>query len=87
MMQLLSRAANGLSAAVRLAEKGKKVRVLEAETAMGGAARSGQLTLPGYIHDFGSAILAISVHFEDAASFATRFALDSFAPGISPSPR
>src|SRR5271155_341861 len=52
---------NGLAAAIRLAEKGKKVRVLEAESQIGGAARSGQLTLPGYIHDLGSAIHPLAI--------------------------
>lgn len=56
---------NGLAAAIRLAERGKKVCVLEAEAQIGGAARSGQLTIPGFIHDYGSAIhpLAISSPF------------------------
>jgi phytoene dehydrogenase-like protein len=47
---------NGLSAALHLAQNGKKVRIIEAEGEIGGAARSGELTLPGFIHDLGSAV-------------------------------
>jgi phytoene dehydrogenase-like protein len=47
---------NGLAAAVELARNGRSVAILEAEDAIGGGTRSGELTLPGYIHDVGSAI-------------------------------
>ena len=47
---------NGLAAAIKLAQAGRSVRVLEAETTIGGGARSGELTLPGFVHDLGSAI-------------------------------
>ncbi len=47
---------NGLAAAITLAQAGKRVRVIEAETTLGGGARSGELTLPGFVHDLGSAI-------------------------------
>src|SRR5215210_1455478 len=47
---------NGLAAAVELARNGRSVVVLEAEDTIGGATRSAELTLPGYIHDIGSAI-------------------------------
>ena len=52
---------NGLSAAIRLAQKGKSVCVLEAEAQIGGAARSGELTLPGFVHDLGSAIHPLAI--------------------------
>src|ERR1700719_3162090 len=47
---------NGLSAAIVLAQAGMQVDVLEAEPTPGGAARTLELTLPGFRHDFGSAI-------------------------------
>ena len=47
---------NGLAAAVELARAGRSVAVVEAEGVIGGGTRSAELTLPGYIHDFGSAI-------------------------------
>ena len=47
---------NGLAAALKLAQSGRSVRVLEAEAIIGGGARSGELTLPGFVHDLGSAI-------------------------------
>ena len=47
---------NGLAAAVELARNGRSVVVLEAEETVGGGARSAELTLPGFVHDVGSAI-------------------------------
>src|SRR5271167_4425082 len=48
--------ANGLAAAIVLAQAGLQVDVFEAEPTAGGAARSLELTLPGFLHDFGSAV-------------------------------
>ncbi len=42
---------NGLSAAIRLAESGRSVLVLEAEDRPGGAVKTDALTLPGFRHD------------------------------------
>jgi phytoene dehydrogenase-like protein len=42
---------NGLVAANLLADHGWAVEVLEAEPDPGGAVRSGELTLPGFVHD------------------------------------
>jgi phytoene dehydrogenase-like protein len=47
---------NGLSAAIVLAQAGLQVEVFETERIPGGATRSMELTLPGFIHDFGSAV-------------------------------
>jgi phytoene dehydrogenase-like protein len=50
---------NGLAAAIVLAQAGLQVDVLEAESTPGGAARTLELTLPGYWHDFGSAVFPL----------------------------
>lgn len=47
---------NGLAAAVELARGGRSVAVLEAEETVGGGTRSAEITLPGFVHDLGSAI-------------------------------
>lgn len=47
---------NGLSAAIALAQAGVPVEVFEAEEIPGGGARTLPLTLPGFKHDFGSAV-------------------------------
>ena len=47
---------NGLAAAIRLAEAGRPVTVLEAADRPGGAVRTEQLTLPGFRHDTFSSV-------------------------------
>jgi len=52
---------NGLAAAIVLAQAGLQVDVFEAEPQPGGAARTLPLTLPGFLHDFGSAVHPMAV--------------------------
>ena len=52
---------NGLAAAVRLAEAGLDVTVLEANDRIGGGASSAELTVPGVIHDLGSGFHPLGV--------------------------
>jgi phytoene dehydrogenase-like protein len=52
---------NGLAAAIVLAQAGLDVDVFEAEPVPGGAARTLELTLPGFRHDFGSAVLPLGI--------------------------
>jgi phytoene dehydrogenase-like protein len=47
---------NGLTAAIVMAQAGRRVTVYEAEPSIGGGARSAELTLPGFVHDICSAI-------------------------------
>jgi phytoene dehydrogenase-like protein len=52
---------NGLSAAIRLAQVGWSVVVLEAAATPGGGVRSQELTLPGYVHDVCSSVYPLTV--------------------------
>lgn len=52
---------NGLAAAVELARVGLEVRVLERADAVGGGARTEELTLPGFTHDVCSAVHPLAV--------------------------
>jgi phytoene dehydrogenase-like protein len=47
---------NGLAAAIVMAQAGRSVLVREANEAIGGGARSAELTLPGFLHDPFSAV-------------------------------
>lgn len=52
---------NGLVAANHLADRGWSVTVLEAQDEPGGAVRSGELTLPGFVHDRFSAFYPLAI--------------------------
>lgn len=52
---------NGLAAAIVLAQAGLQVEVFEAQPQPGGGARTLPLTLPGFQHDFGSAVHPMAV--------------------------
>jgi phytoene dehydrogenase-like protein len=52
---------NGLAAAIVLAQSGLQVEVFEAQAVAGGGARTMELTLPGFLHDFGSAVHPLGV--------------------------
>jgi phytoene dehydrogenase-like protein len=51
---------NGLAAAIRLAEAGRSVQLLEAADVPGGAVRTEELTLPGFRHDTFSSVYPAS---------------------------
>lgn len=63
---------NGLAAAIVLAEAGWDVRVYETAEVVGGGVRSAELTLPGFVHDIGSAIHPLTL----ASPFFSRLPLD-----------
>src|ERR1700691_884361 len=52
---------NGLSAAIELARAGLSVLVREANESIGGGVRSLELTLPGFLHDVGSAVHPLAI--------------------------
>jgi phytoene dehydrogenase-like protein len=52
---------NGLAAAIVLAQAGLDVTIYEAKSTLGGACRTLDLTLPGFHHDFGSAVHPMAV--------------------------
>jgi phytoene dehydrogenase-like protein len=69
---------NGLAAAIRLAEAGWSVCLVEANDDLGGAARTLESTLPGFKHDFGAAFFPLvapspSIIGRDLAPYGLRF--------------
>lgn len=52
---------NGLAAAITLAQAGLTVQLREAAEWVGGACRTAELTLPGFWHDRGAAIMPLAV--------------------------
>ncbi|MDQ4055441.1 MAG: NAD(P)-binding protein, partial [Actinomycetota bacterium] len=52
---------NGLLGALTLAGTGRRVLLVEAADRIGGALRSEQLTLPGFVHDVGASVLPLAL--------------------------
>lgn len=52
---------NGLAAAITIARAGRSVAVFEAKDTVGGSTRSGELTLPGFVHDLCSAVHPLGI--------------------------
>ncbi|HKU26656.1 MAG TPA: NAD(P)/FAD-dependent oxidoreductase [Candidatus Sulfotelmatobacter sp.] len=68
---------NGLAAAIVLAQAGLRTEVFEAQPIAGGGARTMQLTLPGFLHDFGSAVHPLGIGSPFFSSLPLRdFGLD-----------
>lgn len=65
---------NGLSAAIRLAQAGCSVLVVEARDTVGGGVRSANLTLPGFIHDPCAAVFPLTM----ASPFLSSLPLGTF---------
>jgi phytoene dehydrogenase-like protein len=65
---------NGLSAAITLARAGVATTVFEAAETVGGAARTAELTLPGFRHDVGSSAYPLGV----ASPFFRELPLEQF---------
>jgi phytoene dehydrogenase-like protein len=65
---------NGLSAAVRMAQAGKSVLVIEGHDLPGGGTRTTEVTLPGFQHDVCSAIHPMGI----ASPFLRTLPLESF---------
>lgn len=74
---------NGLTAAITLAQAGRRVTVFEAEQSIGGGSRSAELTLPGFIHDICSAIHPLGAGSPVFTSFPLeRYGLEWVHPAV-----
>lgn len=65
---------NGLAAAIRLAQAGWSVTVLESAPTPGGGVRSAELTLPGFVHDICSSVYPLTV----ASPFLSALPLENY---------
>ena len=74
---------NGLAAGVALARAGYTVTVLEASSTVGGGVRTGELTLPGFRHDVGSAVHPAALSSPFFQAFRLRHRIDWVTPEIS----
>lgn len=71
---------NGLAAAVTLARAGLTVEVFERASTVGGGARTAETTLPGFLHDLGSAVHPMAI----ASPFFREFELTSRIAFVTP---
>ncbi|MDT0684954.1 phytoene desaturase family protein [Autumnicola psychrophila] len=58
---IIGSGSNGLAAAIHLQQKGLKTAIFEQASSPGGSTRTEEVTLPGFKHDIGSAILPMGV--------------------------
>ena len=74
---------NGLAAAITLAHAGCSVLVYEANSTIGGGARSAELNLPGFLHDVCSAAIRSRLARRFSKRFRwSRFGLEWVEPEI-----
>jgi phytoene dehydrogenase-like protein len=72
---------NGLAAAITLAQRGLSVHVIEAADEVGGACRTAELTLPGFLHDVGASVLPFATSSRFFRDFpASRYGLEVIHP-------
>lgn len=74
---------NGLAAAVTLARAGLTVQLFEGRETLGGAARSSELTLPGFVHDECSAIHPQVLSSPFFTAFGIRERMSFVVPDVS----
>ncbi len=74
---------NGLAAALVLAKSGLKVLVLESQAAAGGAAKSGELTRPGFIHDYYASNIGLFLGSALYREFGSEFMKAGFAIDVA----
>ena len=74
---------NGLAAAVTLARAGRTVVLVEEKTVPGGCLVSGDVTLPGFLHDMGAAIHPFATTSPFFRSLGTAFDVDWLFPDVS----
>ncbi|GAB3618021.1 NAD(P)/FAD-dependent oxidoreductase [Okibacterium endophyticum] len=74
---------NGLAAAVTLARAGLAVDVFEAAQTLGGGARTLELTEPGFLHDWGSAVQPMAYASPFFAQFGLSRRVEFSIPDVS----